>query len=307
MFEFVVHGAHLMQFARAIGDAAPAFEDVGSLDRTGPGALAAPPTFLMAADHFDPAYSRRPRPGAAWVGSGPRDENQQSGFHLEQHFAFHRPVRVGDRLRVDPRPGATWETSGRRAGTMTFSEILTDYRDTDGALVATARWVSAMVERKPAPPDGVGRSGTVAATPTAGENAPASRAVEIGGAWAVPLVQGLTRAQLVMYAGASGDFHPLHSDDVYARERGFPGVFAHGMLTMGMSGRAITDRFGHASVLAFGGRICSQVWPGDSLTARVEVTGLETRDEGGVADLAVVTVNQHGGRVFRGTATVRVD
>ncbi|MGO4205197.1 MaoC family dehydratase N-terminal domain-containing protein [Rhodococcus sp. TAF43] len=307
MYRLVVHGSHLLQFARAIGDPEPAYTDVDRLTVSGPDALVAPPTFLMAADHFDPAYARRPRPGVAWIASRRREPDQQAGFHMEQHFTFHRPVRAGDVLTADDRPGDTWRKSGRRAGTMTFSETLTDYRDADGALVATARWVQAMVEHTP----------PVAADPVAQPNPSPTAESEgvddgddgdlvVGSAWSVPLVADLTRAQIVMYAGASGDFHPLHSDDVYARERGYPGVFAHGMLTMGMSGRAVTDRFGHANVRSFGGRISSQVWPGDTLTARVEVTGRRAEDGAALLDLAVATVNQHGVRVFDGAATVRV-
>ncbi|QCQ90004.1 FAS1-like dehydratase domain-containing protein [Rhodococcus sp. SGAir0479] len=307
MYEFVVHGAHLMQFARAIGDTASAFEDVDLIDRTGTGALVAPPTFLMAADHFDPEYARRPRPGVPWLGAQPRGREQPSGFHLEQHFTFHRPIRAGDRLVADSRPGASWEKSGRRAGTMTFTEILTDYRDSDGATVATARWVSAMVERKPTLPS-LPTAPVAATLHRGGESTSGADGFAVGSVWATRLVEDLSRAQLVMYAGASGDFHPLHSDDVYARDRGYPGVFAHGMLTMGMTGRAITDRVGHANVLSFGGRILSQVWPGDTLTARTEVTGLREDDErAAVADLAVVTVNQSGARVFSGVAVVGIE
>ncbi|PTR30643.1 acyl dehydratase [Rhodococcus sp. OK519] len=292
-----------MQFARAVGDLDPAFEDVGRLASTGPDALVAPPTFLMAADHFDPTYSRRPRPGVAWLGSRQAGE-QKSGFHMEQHFTFHRPVRAGDVLTADSRPGATWERSGRRVGTMTFSESLTDYRDSDDVLVATARWVSALVERNP---DAEAPS-PVSADSIVAEEDSAAIDLAVGSAWSVVLSEGLTRAQIVMYAGASGDFHPLHSDDVYARLHGHPGVFAHGMLTMGMTGTAITDRFGHASVLSFGGRIILQVWPGDTLTARVEITGLRDGEGGGtVAELAIVTRNQHGAQVFSGVATVQVD
>ncbi len=59
------------------------------------------------------------------------------------------------------------------------------------------------------------------------------------------LVDDLTRTQIVQYAGASGDYNPLHTDDVFAREvAGYPGVFAHGMLTMGMTGRILTDWVG---------------------------------------------------------------
>ncbi|WFR72088.1 MaoC family dehydratase N-terminal domain-containing protein [Prescottella defluvii] len=318
MYGLVVHGSHLMQFARAIGDTDPTFEDVGRLSATGADALVAPPTFLMAADHFDPTYSRRPRPGVSWIGSRPSGNGNAapsrggnatpSGFHMEQHFTFHRPVRAGDVLTADARPGATWEKSGRRAGTLTFSEILTDYRDSDGDVVATARWVSAFVEHTPPV---VARAEAVdagRASPEVREEVSAAGDLAVGSAWATVLVEDLTRTAIVMYAGASGDFHPLHSDDVYARECGYPGVFAHGMLTMGMTGRAITDRFGHANVLGFGGRFGSQVWPGDTLTARVEVVGRQENESGRtVAELALRTTNQHGVQVFSGSAEVAVD
>ena len=53
------------------------------------------------------------------------------------------------------------------------------------------------------------------------------------------LVEDLKRTQIVMYAGASGDFHPMHTDASYARAMGMPGVFAHGMLTMGIAARPL--------------------------------------------------------------------
>ena len=59
------------------------------------------------------------------------------------------------------------------------------------------------------------------------------------------LTDNLTRTQIVMYAGASGDYNPLHSDEIYTTQvAGYPSVFAHGMLTMGMTGRALTDWVG---------------------------------------------------------------
>jgi len=118
----------------------------------------------------------------------------------------------------------------------------------------------------------------------------------------------LTRGNLVNYAGVSGDPNPIHWSGHVARLAGLPDVVAHGMLTMGMTGRAVTDRFGHANVLSFGGRIISQVWPGDTLTVRVEISAIRKSDDGGtVADLALTTRNQDGVAVFSGVAEVRVD
>jgi acyl dehydratase len=75
------------------------------------------------------------------------------------------------------------------------------------------------------------------------------------------------------------------------------------MLTMGMTGRVLTDWFGAEAVLAYGARFVSQVWPGDRLTATATVT--EVRD-GGEADLTISTTNQAGDVVLAATATVRL-
>ncbi|WP_131744894.1 MaoC/PaaZ C-terminal domain-containing protein [Frankia sp. Cppng1_Ct_nod] len=122
------------------------------------------------------------------------------------------------------------------------------------------------------------------------------------------LVDDLTRTQIVQYAGASGDYNPLHTDDVYAREAaGYPGVFSHGMLVMGLTARAVTDWVGDGRLTRYGVRFKSQVWPGDRLTARVTVAGLRDDDGVGLVDLDVVTLNERGEEVIAGYATARVD
>lgn len=122
------------------------------------------------------------------------------------------------------------------------------------------------------------------------------------------LVQDLTRTQIVQYAGASGDYNPLHTDDVFAREvAGYPGVFAHGMLTMGITGQLLTDWVGDGRLLRYGARFVAQVWPGDSLTASAEVTAIERDEIGPVAHLTVETRNGAGDLVLSGTASARLD
>ena len=81
------------------------------------------------------------------------------------------------------------------------------------------------------------------------------------------LVEDLNRTQIVQYAGASGDYNPLHTDEMFTTEvAGYPCVFAHGMLTMGMTGRMLTDCVGDGRLTKYGVRFTSQVWPGDTLT-----------------------------------------
>ena len=93
--------------------------------------------------------------------------------------------------------------------------------------------------------------------------------VTVGDVRSLRVVESLSRTQIVMYAGASGDYNPLHTDEIYATQRGgYQSVFAHGMLTMGMSGRVLTDWVGEGELVTYGARFTGQVWPGDSLTAR---------------------------------------
>ena len=122
------------------------------------------------------------------------------------------------------------------------------------------------------------------------------------------LVDDLTRTQIVQYAGASGDFNPLHSDEAFATQvAGYPTVFGHGMLTMGMTGRLLTDWVGDGRLTDFGVQFRNQVWPGDTLTGSATVEAI--RQEGGehLADLAVEVRNQNGDVVLTGTATARLD
>lgn len=128
-----------------------------------------------------------------------------------------------------------------------------------------------------------------------------------GATFSATVVENLTRTQIVQYAGASGDYNPIHSDELFAKKvAGYPGVFAHGMLTMGMTGRMLTDLVGDDRLLTFGGRFTSQVWPGDDLTATATVQDVATVDGEQVVDLTVSTVNQDGTEVFSGYARARL-
>ncbi|RFA08529.1 hypothetical protein B7R54_04290 [Subtercola boreus] len=129
--------------------------------------------------------------------------------------------------------------------------------------------------------------------------------VRPGASWSRLLVQHLTRGQIVQYAGASGDFNPLHTDEPYAvGVAGYPSVFAHGMLTMALAGSALTDLFGADSLARFGGRFRAQVWPDDTLTAGLRVE--ECSEDGSSAVIALRVVNQLEIVVFEGSADVRV-
>lgn len=128
--------------------------------------------------------------------------------------------------------------------------------------------------------------------------------LKVGDTYSECLVEDLTRTQIVQYAGASGDYNPLHSDDKFTREvAGYPGVFAHGMLSMGMTGRMVTNYVGDGRLTKFGVRFTNQVWPGDTLNSKATVE--EVAD--GIVKLKVETVNQDGTVVVSGYAEARVD
>jgi acyl dehydratase len=132
--------------------------------------------------------------------------------------------------------------------------------------------------------------------------------LKVGETYSEVVVEDLTRTQIVQYAGASGDYNPLHSDEVFATQvAGYPSVFAHGMLTMGMTGKMLTNFVGDGRLRQFGGRFVSQVWPGDTLTAGAEVVGLSQEGDEQVVELRITTTNQSGREVFTGQATAAVD
>ena len=126
---------------------------------------------------------------------------------------------------------------------------------------------------------------------------------EVGARHRQVVAEGLTRTQLVAYAGASGDFHPFHHDEIYATEHGFDQLFAHGMLTMGISGQALVAVFGTDGLHRYGADFLKPVWPGDALTTELTVTAVHSD---GSVDVDIATTDQHGTLVLRGTATGRL-
>jgi len=131
--------------------------------------------------------------------------------------------------------------------------------------------------------------------------------LEVGDRREIIIVDNLTRTQLVQYAGASGDYNPLHSDEVFVTKvAGYPTVFAHGMLTMGATGKVLTDWFGADQLASYSARFIGQVWPGDTLTAVATISALTQQDGHQLAEVDVSTRNQHGQEVLSGRATARI-
>ncbi len=128
--------------------------------------------------------------------------------------------------------------------------------------------------------------------------------LNVGDTYTETVVEDLKRTQIVMYAGASGDYNPVHTDEPFATKvAGYPTVFAHGMLTMGLTGRMLTNYVGDGRLTEFGVRFTSQVFPGDTLQSTATVESIED----GLVSLTVSTTNQDGIEVANGTAQARVD
>ncbi len=156
---FPIEASHIMMFARAVGDDNQIYYDADYAAGSEPGSVIAPPTFAQSSAQFDPDYFLRPKKGEDWMGSGKEPTGIKKkeggsgggggggGLHAEQHFEYHRHIKPGDVLSAQTKPGKTWEKESKRAGKLTFSESVTEYRDQNGELVITATGVGVRTER----------------------------------------------------------------------------------------------------------------------------------------------------------------
>jgi acyl dehydratase len=88
---------------------------------------------------------------------------------------------------------------------------------------------------------------------------------------------------------------------------GYPSVFAHGMLTMGMTGKMLTNYLGDGRLTNYGVRFTNQVWPGDDLDAKATIEAIREENGKYFVDLKVETINQNGVVVLSGSASARID
>lgn len=304
---FTAEPGKVEEFARAIGDDDPVYRDPDAATARGFAAVPAPLTFVRTSDF--PRYRTGER-----IDLGFRPEYR---LHGEQAYEYDRPLVVGDTLTGETVVADAYEREGRRGGTMTFAEVETEYRDSGGERVLVSR--ATVIETAGAVDDGDGDSdggggvGSVAdavdggdrgedpersATDRAAAEATAPSPLEAGevsvGDRAPAVSLGpLDRRDFVRYAGASGDFNPVHYDEPYARASGHPAVFGQGMFTAGVAAHAVADWLGVGAVRSFDVRFRAQVWPGDTLTTTVEATDVE-RVEGGERVAVELRVDRRG-------------
>ena len=132
--------------------------------------------------------------------------------------------------------------------------------------------------------------------------------IKVGDTYSEEVCKNLSRTQIVQYAGTSGDYNPLHSDEIFTTKiAGYPSVFAHGMLSMGMTGKMLTNYVGDGRLTKYGVRFTSQVFPGATLTATATISEIREQDGAPVADITISTTDEAGTEVIKGNATARLD
>jgi acyl dehydratase len=116
----------------------------------------------------------------------------------------------------------------------------------------------------------------------------------------------IDRVQLSRYAGASGDFNPVHVDELYAKSVGMPSVYAPGMLVMGMLGQLISDWARGGQLRRYHVRFIKMVWPGDTIVCKGRVS--DRHGEGGryFVEVELWAENQRGELVMKGNSTIQL-
>lgn len=116
----------------------------------------------------------------------------------------------------------------------------------------------------------------------------------------------VTRTDLVRYAGASGDYNPMHHDEGIAKMAGMPSVFAHGMFSMGLLSNVLVNWAGAASVKTFDVQFRAITWPDETVTCTGKVAA--KREEGGqkLVDVELLCETKPGTKTIIGKATLQL-
>ena len=312
------------EFARALRDDNPAHYDADAAAERGFDAVPAPLTFTRVS-----AFPHNRPEGVE--GPGFDLGLEPVVIHGEQAYEFERPLVAGDVLDGETTLAAVYQREGRRGGTMTFVEYETDYYDRDGARVLTDRSTAIETEESVGG-DGDSNGGDDRAsaktaatdgdqleredraryldpeegTTMTGETVRAADEVAVGDAGPELTVADVQRPDFVKYAGASGDFNPVHYSEPYAHATGSRSVFGQGMLTAGYAAHFVADWFGLANVTAFRVRFEEQLWPGDTVTAGGEITAVEEQAAGATVEADITVENDEGTGLVSGDCTARL-
>lgn len=249
-YEFPVEAGKVLEFATAVLSTDPA-SVTGPCGAQGEAGPVAPPTFSAAALH--------------WASRQPAEEGL--GLDLRRVLAagsqwdYSVPVVAGDVLRVSGVVSGVEHKQGRRGG-MTLITRRNRFVNQRDELAFTVE--STMIELDQAPADRTDQpAGEPPVRSASAEQAPAAAGTPAPDASAT--FGPITRTDIVRYAGAGGDFNPIHHDEPFAQHAGYRTVFAHGLLTAGVLSSFAVDWLGRESLRRFAVRYVDQVWPDDTL------------------------------------------
>jgi len=284
----------IQKFTESIGEQNPLFYDEEYARGTRYGGIIAPPTFCRT-------FNFGEIPGL--------DRHRKFMVHGEQKYTYFKPLRPGDIVYCKSCLTDIQEKEGK-SGRMVFIELEQEGRDASGELYFSSRRVG--VIRMAAVERDASRKKSIEPVASARPEfkavpGPKFNQVEVGDLIGPLEMPPVTRVQLVKYAGASGDFNPIHTVEDVAQEMGLNGVIAHGMLTMALLGRMITNWMGlEGNLVNWGVRFSAMVRPGDVITCRGVITGKDPEGNGGVVNCEAWGENQRGQKVIGGHASVRL-
>lgn len=320
-----VEAGTVAEFARAIHADHPPHRDPAAAERAGHPAVVAPLTFVRTADF--------PHHRTESVGTH-KHYGHELGFderfevHGEESFEYHRPLYVGDVLSGETTLADVYTREGG-SGEMTFVDLETVYRDGDGNPVVTQRTTTLELTDlareagesddrdgdtgSPVPENAdVGDPRVPAAAHTeyptgAGGNGRVSAGdLSEGDRGPTRVLSGLKRTDFVRYAGASGDFNPIHYDEPYAMGAGNPSVFGQGMLVSGFVSTVLVEWFGVAPVERFATRFENRIWPGDTVEVTSTIDSLADGERTTTAEVALTAENDDGETLVTATADVEL-
>ncbi len=282
----------IRRFADAIGDPNPLYRDPDAARDAGYGGVIAPPTYLRALVP-DPALPPYPRPYPEVLDGG-------------SAWRYFRPVQAGQRISVTWKLADAKEREGR-LGPMVIATTEIAYRGEDGAPAATQS--STLIHYEPAPQPAGGsppRQQPARPSTSSGRTAPRPPApavfedAQVG--QALPALEKTpTTKQLVMYAGASGDFYEVHYDLAFARQRGLSNVIVHGALKNAFLAQMLTDWAGADSIAELSVRYAGMDEPGAPLWCMGRIT---EKKGNGLVGCEVWIENAAGAATTSGSAVV---
>ncbi|MFA9415897.1 MaoC family dehydratase N-terminal domain-containing protein [Natrinema sp. HArc-T2] len=308
--EFRLEAGKVAEFARAITADDPVFRDAAVAATRGYDRVPAPLTYSQV--------SRFPRHTPDGVDGTGFDLGFRPAYvlHGEQHYEYERPLFVGDVLEGTTTLTDVFQREGGRAGTMTVAHLETAYKDQHDDRVLTER--TTMLETEEAVDDE--RTATDTAAPNGGtvtserdvpspigdefERVRELDDVAVGDSGPTVVVDDLERRHFVRYAGASGDFNPIHYDEPYATAAGNERVFGQGMLTAGIASRVVTRWFDLRDISRFGVRFRSRAFPGDTVVVTGEVIGVDPDD--GAVEATLEAQTAAGTTLLTGSATIQL-